>query len=48
MSDPTLSSARKDSRETLVEMLRLLGLPESYATELERLSYERGRLWASE
>lgn len=40
-----LSSAREDSRRTLVEVLRVLGYPENYATELERMSYERGRLW---
>jgi hypothetical protein len=40
-----LSSAREDSRRALAEVLRVLGLPEDYATELERMSYEQGRLW---
>ncbi len=45
MSDLSLTPAREDSRQALAEMLRLLGFPESYATELERLSYERGKVW---
>ncbi len=40
-----LSSEREDSRQALAEVLRTLGFPENYATELERLSYERGRVW---
>ena len=50
MPNPTmdrhLSPARDHSRQTLQEMLRMLGLPESTATELERLSYERGKVWS--
>jgi hypothetical protein len=44
--DRHLSPAREHSRQTLGELLEMLGLPETYATELERLSYERGKVWS--
>ena len=44
--DRQLAPAREHSRQTLQEVLQLIGLPESYAVELERLSYERGKVWS--
>jgi hypothetical protein len=41
-----LSAVRENSRQALAEMLEMLGLPESYATELEQFSYERGKVWS--
>jgi hypothetical protein len=40
-----VDSRREQSREAIAEMLELLGYPEDWAGELERLSYARGRIW---
>ena len=43
--EPTLSRMREESRQGLAHVLRLLGYPAEYATQLERQSYLQGKVW---
>jgi hypothetical protein len=40
-----IDSRREESREAIAEILDLLGYPQDWAGELERLSFARGRVW---
>src|SRR5262249_20393854 len=43
--DGRITELRAESRRTLAVLSRHLGYPESWADELERQSYARGRVW---
>jgi hypothetical protein len=41
-----LSESRTSSLQTLTELCRLMGYPESWAHTLEEQSFARGRVWS--
>jgi hypothetical protein len=43
--DARINELRAESHRTLAVLSRYLGYPESWADELERQSYARGRVW---
>jgi hypothetical protein len=44
-ADEQVGRRREESREAIAQILELLGYPEDWAGELERLSFARGRVW---